>query len=54
MALVVKNLSASAGDVIDTGSIPESGRSPGEEDSMATHSSTLAWSIPWREELGRL
>ena len=21
---------------------------------MATHSSTLAWRIPWREELGRL
>ena len=30
MALVVKNLSASAGDVRDVGSIPGSGRSPGE------------------------
>ena len=33
-------------------------RSLGREDSlekeMATHSSTLAWRIPWREELGRL
>ena len=24
------------------------------EESMATHFSTLAWSIPWTEELGRL
>ena len=30
MALMVKNLLASAGDVRDTGSIPGSGRSPGE------------------------
>ena len=29
--LVVKNLSASAGDARDMGSIPGSGRSPGEE-----------------------
>ena len=33
-------------------------RSPGQEDplekEMATHSSTLAWRIPWIEELGRL
>ena len=31
VALVVKNLPANAGDVRDTGSIPVSGRSPGEE-----------------------
>ena len=24
------------------------------EEGMATHSSTLAWGIPWTEELGRL
>ena len=24
------------------------------EKEMATHSSTLAWKIPWAEELGRL
>ena len=30
MALVVKNLPTSAGDVRDVGSIPGSGRSPGE------------------------
>ena len=33
-------------------------RSLGQEDSlekeMATHSSTLAWKIPWKEERGRL
>ena len=33
-------------------------RSLGQEDplekEMATHSSTLAWRIPWREESGRL
>ena len=33
-------------------------RSLGQEDylekEMATHSSTLAWKIPWMEELGRL
>ena len=46
---VVKNLPASAGDV---GSIPGSGTSPEKE--MATHSSILAWEIPWTEEPGGL
>ena len=45
---VVKNLPASAGHERDPGSIPESERSPEEE--MATHSSILAWRIPWTEE----
>ena len=36
----------------DLGSIPGSGKSPGEE--IATHSSILAWRIPWTEELGKL
>ena len=31
VVLVVKNLPANAGDIRDTGSIPESGRSPGGE-----------------------
>ena len=44
---VVKNLPANAGGL---GSIPGSGRSPGEE--MATHSSILAWDMPWTEEPG--
>ena len=39
-------------DSEDAGSIPELGRSPGEE--TATYSSILAWEIPWTEELGRL
>ena len=53
MALAGKNLSASAGDFFKRYSlIPGSGRSPGEE--MATHSSLLAWEIPWTEEPGWL
>ena len=44
--LMVKNPPANAGDLKDTGSIPEKG--------MATHSSILAWRIPWTEVPGRL
>ena len=40
------------GDVRDAGSIPGSGRYP--EESVATHSSILAWRIPWTEEPGQL
>ena len=36
----------------DAGSIPRSTRSP--EEGMATHSSVLAWRIPWTEEPGGL
>ena len=39
---------ASACNVGDLGSISGSGKLPGEE--MATHSSILAWTIPWTEE----
>ena len=39
VALVVKNLPANAGDIRDTGSIPGSGRSPGEG-----HSNLLQYS----------
>ena len=46
MVLEVKILPASAGDVRDTGSIPESVRSPG--------GSILAWRIPWTKEPGGL
>ena len=46
---MVKNLPANAGD---WGLIPGS-EGPLEE-GMATHSSTLAWKIPWMEEPGRL
>ena len=52
VALVVKNLSASAGDVRDVGSIP--GQEDPLEKGMATHSSTLAWRIPWTKEPGGL
>ena len=47
---MVKNPPAKAGDIrhtTDVGLIPGSGGSPGEE----THSSILAWRIPWTEEL---
>ena len=46
---VVKNLPAGAGDA---GSIPGLGRPPGG--GMATHSSVLAWRIPWTEKPGGL
>ena len=49
---MVKNPSANLGDIRDAGWIPESGRFPGG--GMPTHSSILAWRIPWTEELGGL
>ena len=52
VALVVKNPPVSAGDERDGGSSPGSGRSPGG--GHGTHSSTLAWRIPWTEEPGGL
>ena len=48
MALVVKNLPVNAGDVRDSGLIPESGRSPGGE-----HGNPLQYSYlenAWTEE----
>ena len=52
MVLVVKSPPASAGDIRDAGLIPGSGRSPGG--GHATHSTILAWRIPWIEEPGGL
>ena len=49
---MVKSLPASAGDVRDVGSIPV--REDPLEEEMATHSSILAWRIPWTEEPGGL
>ena len=46
---VVKNPLANARD---TDLIPDLGRSPGEGN--GTHSSILAWEIPWTEEHDRL
>ena len=43
-----KEPACNAGDMGDVGSIPGSGRSL--EKGMATHSSILAWRIPWTEE----
>ena len=48
----VSDSKVSAYNARDPGLIPGSGRSPGEQ--MATHSSILAWEIPWMEEPGRL
>ena len=44
VALVVKNLPANAGDIIDLGLIS----------GMASYSSILVWRIPWTQEPGRL
>ena len=49
---MVKNLPANAGVVGDAGSIP--GLEDPLEEGMATHSSILAWRIPWIEEPGGL
>ena len=50
---MVKNPPANAGDIRHSSS-----RSLGQEgppkEGMATHSSILAWKIPWTEEAGRL
>ena len=49
---VVKNLPASAGEAGDTGLML--GQEEPLEKEMATHSSILAWEIPWTEEPGEL
>ena len=49
---MVKNLPTSAGDIRDKGLIP--GREDPLEKGMATHSSVLAWRIPWTEGPGGL
>ena len=48
MALVVKNLPANAKDV--EAQVQSLVREDPLEESMATHSSVLAWRIPWTEE----
>ena len=50
--LVVKNPPASGGDVRNVGSFPGLWRCPGEGN--GTHSSILAWIIPWTEKPGGL
>ena len=49
MAQTVKHLSA----MLET-QVRSLGREDSMEKEMATHSSTLAWKIPWTEEPGRL
>ena len=50
VALVVKTPPANAGDIRDTGSIL--GREDPLEEGTATHTSILAWRMPWTEEPG--
>ena len=52
MVIGVKSPSANAGDLRDVGS-SLGWEDPPEED-MATHSSILAWRIPWTEEPGEV
>ena len=52
MVIVEKNPPAKAGDIRDAGLIP--GSEDPLEEGMATHSSTLAWRIPWTEKPGGL
>ena len=52
LAQLVKYLPANAGDIGDGVQSPDQ-EDPLKEE-MATHSSILAWKIPWPEELGKL
>ena len=52
IVLVGSEVKVSACNAGDLGSIPRSGRSP--EEGNGTHSSILAWRIPWPEEPGGL
>ena len=52
VVLVVKNLLANAGDLRD--GVPSLGWEDPLEEEMATHSSILAWRIPWTGEPGGL
>ena len=52
MALAVKNLPASAGDIKTW--VQSLGQEDSLEKEMATHFSVLTWEIPWTGEPGRL
>ena len=52
MVLVVKNLPANAGDIEIW--VQSLGQEDPLEEVMATHSSILAWRVPWTEEPGRV
>ena len=49
---VVRNLSANAGDIGD--GVQSLDQEDPLKEEMATHSSILAWEIPWPEERGKL
>ena len=51
---MVKNPPANAGDLRDVGSVAGLGKPPGGGHGTTTHSSTLAWRIPWTGEPGGL
>ena len=51
--LVVKNPPANTGDLREPGAIPGMGKFPWVK-GMATHSSSLAWRLPWTEDPGGL
>ena len=51
--MVVKESTCNAGDVQET-QVPSLGQEDPLEKEMATHSSILAWKIPWTEEPGVL
>ena len=53
VVLVVKNLPANAGDLRET-RVGSLGWEDSLEEGMATHSSILAWKIPWIQESGGL
>ena len=48
-ALVVRDLTANEGDASDLGSMPGLGRSLGQGND--SHSTVLAWEIPWMRDL---
>ena len=52
MAQIVKNLPA-VQETQET-QVPSLGQEDPLEEDMATHSSILAWEVPWTEEPGRL
>ena len=52
VVLKVKNMSAKAGDVRDTGSIPSWEEPPGGGNGNSLLENTLSWRIPWTEKPG--
>ena len=53
VVLGLKNLPTDAGQAREEGLIPRSGGFPWRR-KLATHSSILAWKVPWTEEPGGL